>query len=398
MKTRIALNGNDGHWRIGIGETARWESHTLFDWEDMEQFLSDHRDRTCFVLLSYELRKQIYPLSDEPVNEPFPLIRLWIPESVYVVKNQLLCLEEGDAGAENETLARECFVAQPLPEEQMVAWKPVQPKADYVGQLHQVRDHIQRGDIYEVNYCQEFTAENVSWPSILPVYQALNAISEAPYSLCYESERWMIASASPERFLRKQGNVLLSQPIKGTARRGTTEEEDHGLRHDLRASLKDRTENVMIVDLVRNDLSRLAKKGSVRVDELFGIYTFPTVHQMISTVSCELKKKKRFSDILQATFPMGSMTGAPKVAAMQVAERTERFTRGMYSGSAGYISPDGDFDLNVMIRSLVYDRENKRASCGVGGAITIFSEPEEEYRECRIKVGRILETVGTCQW
>ncbi|MBI3238477.1 MAG: anthranilate synthase component I family protein, partial [Flavobacteriia bacterium] len=210
--------------------------------------------------------------------------------------------------------------------------------------------------------------------------------------------RWMIAGASPERFMARSGTKLISQPIKGTAPRGKTPEEDLLLKEQLANSHKDRTENVMIVDLVRNDLSRIATKNSVQVDELFGVYSFPTVHQLISTVSCELRPEVTFSDILKATFPMGSMTGAPKVAAMELAEITERFTRGIYSGAAGYIAPNGDFDFNVMIRTLVVDRANNSISCGVGGAITIFSDPEEEYEECRAKVGKILDATGSCQW
>jgi para-aminobenzoate synthetase component 1 len=397
MKKRIALNGNDGNARIGIGETARWESYEPFSPELLEDFLEKHTGRTKFILLSYELRKQWYT-SANPQQELFPLIEIWIPESVYTIENNVFRWAEGLPDPENEALARACLPEKQQPEVEKVNWKPRQTKADYLEQIRLLKEQIQLGNIYEVNYCQEFYAENVQWKTILPVYQALNAISNAPYSLLYESENRMIASASPERFIRKQGNKLTSQPIKGTARRGSSPEEDEQLKQQLAGSHKDQTENVMIVDLVRNDLSRIAKKGTVQVEELFGIYTFPTVHQMISTISCEVKPEMRFTDIVKATFPMGSMTGAPKVAAMELSEKTERFTRDMYSGSIGYITPDGDFDLNVMIRSFVYDVKNRRVSCGVGGAITIFSDPEEEYEECRTKVGRILETVGTCQW
>jgi para-aminobenzoate synthetase component I len=397
MKTRMALNGNDGNWRIGIGESACLEMHVSDSMELLEDFLQKHAGRTTFILLSYELRKHWYK-TGSPAGTSFPLLKIWVPESFYTVKNGVLRHEEGHADSGNEKLAGACLKEQAMPSDEQIRWKPRQTKADYLEQIRFLKDQIQLGNIYEVNYCQEFYAENVGWTSILPAYHALNAISKAPYSLLYESDDRMIASASPERFIRKQGNRLISEPIKGTARRGASAEEDERLRKQLADSHKDQTENVMIVDLVRNDLSRIAGKGTVRVDELFGIYTFPTVHQMISTVSCELKEGTRFTDILRATFPMGSMTGAPKVAAMDLAERSERFTRDLYSGSVGYITPEGDFDLNVMIRSLVLDVKNRYLSCGVGGAITIFSDPEEEYEECKTKVGRILETVGTCQW
>lgn len=265
-------------------------------------------------------------------------------------------------------------------------------------QVKKLQQHIQQGDCYEVNYCQEFYANLKNTPDAIALYHQLNKATGAPFSLLLENERWMIASASPERFLKKEGKHLISQPIKGTAPRGKTDQDDAVLKASLAENLKDKTENVMIVDLVRNDLSRVAAKGSVKVDELFGVYTFPTVHQLISTISCELREDLLFSDILKATFPMGSMTGAPKVAAMDLADETERFTRGIYSGAIGYFTPDGDFDLNVMIRSLVLDKERNYLSCGVGGAITALSDAEEEYEECRTKVGRILEIFGTCQW
>lgn len=396
MKTRIALNGNDGNWRIGVGESARFECHNVVDWEALETFLKAHDQRTRFVLLSYELRDAIYP-KNRTSTADFPLISMWVPESVYLVENGVLQFSEGLNDASNEALAMACL-KESQPGFEPITWRPRQSKQDYLTQINFLKDQIQLGNLYEINYCQEFYAENVSLDSVLPLYHALNKVTKAPYSVLYESESRMIAGASPERFMTRKGNKLISQPIKGTSPRGTSPEEDLRLKEQLASSHKDRTENVMIVDLVRNDLSRIATKNSVQVDELFGVYSFPTVHQLISTVSCELRDDVTFSDMLKATFPMGSMTGAPKVAAMELAELTERFTRGIYSGSAGYIAPNGDFDLNVMIRTVVVDRMNNSVSCGVGGAITIFSDAEEEYEECRAKVGKILDATGTCQW
>lgn len=395
MKTRIALNGNCSNWRIGIGETARWEWHVGSDWKAVDDFLNQYPDRTCFITLSYELRHEISAISRDHEDD-FPLIRMWVPESVFLSDGKNVTLIEGADNPENRLLAEECLQNQPSPGHWN--WKPVQEKSDYLNQVRLLQQHIQRGDIYEVNYCQLFESEGVELPTILPLYTAINEMSRAPYSFLYESSDWMVAGASPERFLAKKGTRLISQPIKGTAPRGKNEAEDEENKAMLTRSHKDKTENVMIVDLVRNDLSRLAVKNSVKVDELFGVYSFPTVHQMISTVSCDVREEVTFSDILRATFPMGSMTGAPKVAAMQLAERTERFTRGIYSGSVGYIAPGGDFDLNVVIRSVVYDVKTKKLSCGVGGAITILSDPEAEYEECRTKVGKLLSTLGSCQW
>ena len=396
MKTRIALNGNDGNWRIGVGESARFECCDTVDWNALEIFLEEHHHRTRFVLLSYELRDAIYP-KKRASTYSFPLISIWVPESVYLVENGVLRFSEGLNDASNEASAMACLNPN-QPGFDPITWHPRQSKQDYLTQINFLKEQIQQGNLYEINYCQEFYAENVTFDSVLPLYHALNEVTKAPYSVLYESEKRMIAGASPERFITRKANKLSSQPIKGTAPRGKTPEEDLHLKEQLAASHKDRTENVMIVDLVRNDLSHIATKNSVQVDELFGVYTFPTVHQLISTVSCELRSDVTFSDILKATFPMGSMTGAPKVAAMKLAEQTERFTRGIYSGSAGYIAPNGDFDFNVMIRTVVVDRINNSVSCGVGGAITIFSDAEEEYEECRAKVGKILDTIGTCQW
>ena len=202
---------------------------------------------------------------------------------------------------------------------------------------------------------------------------------------------YSIFSGSPERFLKKVGSKLISEPIKGTAKRGLTKTEDEELIKSLVSDPKERAENVMIVDLVRNDLSKIATKNSVQVEELCQIYSFETVHQMISRISCDIKESASFTEIIKATFPMGSMTGVPKIRAMELIEEHESFKRGVYSGSIGYIKPNGDFDFNVVIRSLVYNRKNNYLSCSVGGAITIQSDPEKEYEECLIKVKRILD-------
>jgi para-aminobenzoate synthetase component 1 len=263
-------------------------------------------------------------------------------------------------------------------------------KERYISQVEKLKSYIQRGDIYEVNYCQEFFAENVELDFPLDTYFKLNHITKAPFSTFLQTDKHAIFCGSPERYMKKTGDRLLSQPIKGTAPRGIDDQADEALKQHLQNDPKERSENIMIVDLVRNDLSRVAKKGSVHVSELYGIHTFETVHQMISTIECEVEKEVTFLDILNASFPMGSMTGAPKVEAMKIIDETEDFNRGIYSGSIGYITPSGDFDFNVVIRSLIYNREKKYLSCAVGGAITILSDPEKEYEECQTKIQKIL--------
>ena len=266
-------------------------------------------------------------------------------------------------------------------------------KAEHINSIKRIKAHIQRGDIYEMNYCVEFYAENALIDPI-SIFEKLNAIAEAPFSSFMKFNEHYIISSSPERFLKRTGTKLISQPIKGTAARGKTKKEDDNLRSQLKKSLKDRTENVMIVDLVRNDLSRIAKEGTVKVTELFGIHSFKQIHQMISSISCELNKNITFNDIIRATFPMGSMTGAPKVSAMELIEKFECTKRGVYSGAMGMIEPNGNFDLSVVIRTILYNSKKKYLSFMVGSAITASSDPEKEYEECMLKAKGMLLSLG----
>ncbi|MHC1705081.1 MAG: aminodeoxychorismate synthase component I [Tenuifilaceae bacterium] len=265
-------------------------------------------------------------------------------------------------------------------------------KQDFIKTVEEVKTHIQRGDIYEMNLCQEFYSENIEIDPA-ETFIALNRYSPTPFATFLKTNNRYVMSASPERFLRKKGVKIISQPIKGTMARSIDPYEDEHIRTKLRNDPKERAENIMIVDLVRNDLSKIAEVGSVNVDELCGVYPFRQLHQMISTISCRIKEDHDFIDVIKATFPMGSMTGAPKIRAMQLIEHFERTKRGLYSGSIGYISPEQDFDLNVVIRSLLYNKESKYLSFSVGGAITIHSDPEMEYQECMLKAKAILTTL-----
>lgn len=257
-------------------------------------------------------------------------------------------------------------------------------KDEYHQKVNKVLEHIKRGDIYEANFCQEFYAEN-SVINPIEVYNHLNKISEPPFAVFLKIEHQYLLSASPERYIKKEGNKVISQPIKGTAKRLRSKIDDDKIASDLARDIKERSENVMIVDLVRNDLSKTAKMGSVKVEELCKVYTFKQVHQMISTVVSEIEENTHPIDVLKSTFPMGSMTGAPKVSAMKIIENLEETKRGLYSGTVGYFTPDGDFDFNVVIRSILYNSEKKYISYSVGGAITAKSIPEKEYEECLLK-------------
>ncbi|NEW79872.1 MAG: aminodeoxychorismate synthase component I [Gelidibacter sp.] len=257
-------------------------------------------------------------------------------------------------------------------------------KDDYYKKINTLLNHIHRGDIYEANFCQEFYSEN-SLIDPVKVYQHLNEISKAPFATFLKLNDKFLLSASPERYLKKDGEHLISQPIKGTEKRASTTKADEKLIKELEQNPKERSENIMIVDLVRNDFSRFAVKGSVKVDELCKVYTFEQVHHLISTVSCSVKNDIHPIDILKNTFPMGSMTGAPKISAMKIIEELEETKRGLYSGAVGYFTPNGDFDFNVIIRSILYNATKKYISYSVGGAITAQSIPEKEYEECLLK-------------
>ncbi|GAB3324982.1 anthranilate synthase component I family protein [Larkinella ripae] len=267
----------------------------------------------------------------------------------------------------------------------------VSPK-HYRQTVRQIQEDIREGTVYELNYCIEFYAENAVLDP-LSVFHSLGERSPMPFAHFQRIRNQYVMGASPERFLKKEGNRLISQPIKGTIRRGKTAEEDAQLRQHLRSSEKEQAENLMIVDLVRNDLARSAQTGTVQVDELFGVYPFQHLYQMISTVSATVPDDLPFTDAIRHAFPMGSMTGAPKVRAMELIDQYEASRRGMYSGAAGFITPEGDFDLNVMIRSLFYNAENRRVSFSVGSAITYDADAQQEYEECLLKAQALLSVI-----
>lgn len=343
-----------------------------------------------FGMLSYDLKNEVEKLSNDKTDllnfpdlfffEPKYLISVSANE-VKVIRGDLQILEQIAAIELSEVIHHNIEIQRKLS-------KPV-----YLDKIEKIKERIKRGDIYEINFCQEFFAENANI-NPLNVYSELTAISPTPFAGFLKINDKYILSATPERFLCKRGNRLISQPIKGTAKRSPIAREDEAIKIRLKNSEKERAENVMIVDLVRNDLTKSAVKGSVKVDELFGIYTFPQVHQMISTVSCQLSPNIHFIEAIKNTFPMGSMTGAPKLSAMKLIDDYEESKRGAYSGSLGYITPTGDFDFNVIIRSILYNATTKYLSFQVGSAITYQSDTEKEYEECLLKASAIMKVLG----
>lgn len=278
-------------------------------------------------------------------------------------------------------------------ENQALKLNTLTSKQEYIKRVNALKQHIQLGDIYEINFCVEFEVANADVDPV-SVFLKLNELAKAPYAALAKLDDTFIISASPELFLKRKGELLITKPIKGTAKRSNDVHEDENLKQQLHLSLKERTENVMIVDVARNDLSIIAQRASVTVPKLYHIESYQTVHQMVSTVQCKLKPQHNFNDIIAATFPMPSMTGAPKIRAMQLIDEYEQFKRKEYSGTLGYIDEKGDFTLSVLIRTIVYNSKTKRLSFAVGSAITHLCDPEKEYEECMLKAKALLKAIN----
>ena len=394
----------EGRALLGVGaqRSIQVDTPRSGDWALWEAFIQESESRAAwsFGWLGYDLHEslELAALSECPSPVPahpsaWPLMHWWEPAIVL----------EWAPGTESPSIV--AGAGTPLAEETMTLvtasreqtqrtatadtghWTPLSPawsQEAYNAKFNAVQAALQRGDIYEMNLCMPWSGAapaNQSWA----MFERLAADTKAPHSAYVQAGPWRTLCASPERFLAKRGNTLHSQPIKGTVKRGATEAEDDALRDALANSEKEQAENVMIVDLVRNDLSRVAERDSVCVDELFGIHTFATVHQMISSISCTVSPDASPLDIMRATFPMGSMTGAPKLSAMKHIAQLEETGRGLYSGALGYVDPKGDWDLNVVIRSLMHHAETERVDATFGGAITLLAEAESEYDECLLK-------------
>ena len=362
--------------------------------QDLYQYQSQTKD-WLFGYLSYDLKNDTEALHSNNFDGlAFPDLFFFQPKKLFLIKeNQVeiqylrMCDDEIEADFEEILSLTSIFhLPTSITIEQRIS------KENYLSKVSKMLQHIHRGDIYEANFCMEFYAENAEIDP-LEIYQKLNAISEPPFAVYFKNNFQYLLSASPERYLRKEGLKVISQPIKGTARRSFDVEQDEQLKSDLAQNEKERSENIMIVDLVRNDLSHTATKGSVQVEELCQIYTFKQVHQMISTIVSEVENTTSPIEILRTTFPMGSMTGAPKISAMQIIEALEETKRGLYSGAVGYFTPTGDFDFNVVIRSILYNSQNQYLSFSVGSAVTAQAIPEMEYEECLLKAKAMFEVL-----
>lgn len=342
--------------------------------------------------LGYDLKNETEQLASlNPDGLQFPDLYFFAPEHLIVIKgNQAEILSDTPEQVLDAIEHLELIVYESGPS---ISLQSRFSKQEYVNAVTSIQEHINRGDIYVTNFCQEFFAEHAHI-NPLAIFIQLNEVSPNPFSTFFKWKRNYILGASPERFLAKRDSKLISQPIKGTAKRDTDTQTDEAIKQQLRNHPKELQENVMIVDLVRNDLTRSAKQGTVKTEDLFGIYSFQYVHQMISTVVCEMQDDLSPVQAIKNTFPMGSMTGAPKISSMRLMEQYERSKRGVYSGAVGYLSPDNDFDFNVVIRTLLYNSAKGYLSFHAGSAITYHADAEKEYEECLLKAQAVVEVLG----
>ena len=375
--------------------SIKTDYHNAF--EDLKVYQETTKD-WLFGYLSYDLKNGVEDLvshNDDGLH--FPDLFFFQPKKIFLVKgNQLeirylnMCddemefdlkeIENNNSTAFSSTVKRE--IKQRI------------TKVEYLEKVSKILSYIKKGALYEANFCMEFFAEKTII-NPLEIYKKLNSISEPPFAVYLKNNQHYLLSASPERYLRKEGNKVVTQPIKGTAKRHSDLSKEELAITELSSNVKERSENIMIVDLVRNDLSHTAEKGSVQVEELCVVYSFKQVHQMISTVISQVSPMVSPVEIIKTTFPMGSMTGAPKIAAMKIIEEVEETKRGLYSGAVGYFTPTGDFDFNVVIRSILYNEQNQYVSFSVGSAITSESIAEQEYEECLLKAKAMFEVLNS---
>lgn len=374
---------------VAVDEFTAIKKGSWQAFEELKKYQSVTKD-WLFGYLSYDLKNDTERLSSKGKDS------LLFPELYFFQPKKIIRLEGGsihfeylnmiaeEIEADFEEIRQQVITKNTTSSLEVSKIKAKIPKSVYLEKVKSLLENIQQGNIYEVNFCQEFYAENARI-NPLEIFKELNRISAPPFASYIKIEDKYALCASPERYLKKEGEKIISQPIKGTARRGKTKTEDQALKIALANDPKEVAENIMIVDLVRNDLSKTAQKASVQVEELCKVYTFPQVHQMISTVTSQLKDHLSPIDVIKESYPMGSMTGAPKVSAMQLIESHEVSKRGLYSGAIGYFTPENDFDFNVVIRSILYNKSKKYVSFSVGSAITNLSIPEKEYEECLVK-------------
>lgn len=355
--------------------------------EGLSNFLEKYNDDYRFGFLSYDTQETWLGAAQTfEKNILFPKVGFFVPQFVVQIDENDQCVYlKGQESAESKRFVQEFLAERVNKPQNEIQLTPRFSQEEYQSRILSIQDKMQKFGVEVVVFCQDFYAKNVEVEPV-PTFFELNQKAKSPFSCFVKWEDQYLLSASPERFLKKEGSKLITQPIKGTARRGETAEEDEKLKSDLVSSLKEKEENSSVVKAIENEMLLFAVADSIKVEEFSEIYTFETVHQLISTISAEVSPKVDFAEIMNFLFPMGSMTGAPKFFAMQILRAYENFNRGLYSGTVGYFKPNGDFDFNVVIRSILYNDALGNISCPVGGGITLKSDPELEYYECLIKL------------
>jgi len=379
---------------LAAGKKANVEASTGRAFESLEQFYYKHKNEWLFGHFGYDLKNETEDLQSNNADRiGFCDLHFFVPEIVIELKNTevIICSDEDAVEIYDAIILCPKIITTKIKHDIIVQSKI--KNNDYLNIIEKLKQHIIRGDCYEINFCQEFYAANAVMDPLF-IYNQLSALSPNPFSAFYKFNGRYCLCASPERYLQKKADQLFSQPIKGTAKRNLTDKaHDESAKNYLLQSEKEKSENVMVVDLVRNDLSRICKPGTVQVDELFTVYSFPQVHQMISTISGKLDDKYNWIDCIKATFPMGSMTGAPKKKVMELIEEFEQTKRGLFSGALGYVKPNGDFDFNVVIRSMLYNEDEKYISFQTGGGITYNSNAIKEYEESLLKAEAMIKVL-----
>lgn len=362
--------------------------------ERLQDFIEAHPRNWLFGHLNYDLRLETEALAGtrQIPYDGFAGMQFFLPEIVVRLQATEAIIES--LHTTPEAIWQQIISVQEEADElvEKITLQPLLDRNAYLQTVQQLQQHILRGDCYEINFCLPFIAEKVTLQPV-PTFLRLCQVSPMPFACFYRQQQQYLLCASPERFLQKTGNRIFAQPMKGTAPRHPEAAHDATQKQTLQASQKERSENVMVVDLVRNDLSKICQEGTVQADTLFGVQTYPQVHQMVSTISGSLKDGISFTDIIRATFPMGSMTGAPKKRVMELIDEYEPVSRGLFSGSVGYISPEGNFDFNVVIRSLLYNAAMQQLRYFAGSAITFYSQPEQEYEEVMLKTKAVRQVL-----
>jgi len=373
---------------IGVSNTSRWSYNGNDSFSHLIRF---SKNKWVFGHLSYDLKNETEPslYSNNTDRIGFSNIHFFEPNILIQIKGMDIRVSGTQPDKSYNNILNESLIKE-SPRHNIII-KNKLSKASYIKKVNALLEHLKKGDIYEVNFCQEFYSDKTILDPV-QCFNNLNNIQKSPFSAYYKIREKHLICSSPERFLKKEGNKIISQPIKGTIKRGTNKSDDLKLINELKTSVKDQSENTMVVDLVRNDLCKTCKTGSVKVSELMKVNTFNEVHQLISTIEGTLKNTNGINAIKEA-FPMGSMTGMPKYKAMQLIEKYEVTKRGLFSGSIGYIDPNNDFDFNVIIRSILYNENNKQLSIQTGGAITYLSSAEKEYEESLLKAKAMINVL-----